>query len=58
MDMPWCPFNYLSRSLSQATTHPRHGMDLTGELDENKRYSLQYIFAYSAIWGIGGNVDR
>ena len=42
----------------QATTHPRNGLDLSGELDEPKRYSLQYIFAYSAIWGLGGNLDR
>ena len=26
-------------------------------LDENKRYMLQYIFAYSCIWGIGGNIE-
>ena len=32
-------------------------MDLSGALDDQKRHALQYIFAYSAVWGLGGNLD-
>ena len=42
----------------QAMTHPGQGMDLSKELDEAMRNALQYIFAYSVIWGLGGNLDR
>ncbi len=42
----------------QAALHPRNGLDLAQPLDDQSRISIQYAFAYSAVWGLGGNLAR
>ena len=42
----------------QALTLPNKGVHLGHpELDEPTKIGLQYIFAFSLIWGLGGNLD-
>ncbi len=50
--LPWCTPRV------QAVSHPRNGLVLIGEIDEGTKLAVQLIFAYSAIWGIGGNIER
>ena len=41
----------------QSVTTTPENLDLHAPLDDGTRIALQYVFAYSAIWGLGGNLD-
>ena len=49
--------NLPPRFYAQALTHPSKGLVLSGNVDDTTRNSLQYVFAFSAVWGIGGNMS-
>lgn len=38
-------------------TCPLRSLELTQHLGEGDKIALQYIFAFCAVWGIGGNLE-
>ncbi|KAJ9522810.1 hypothetical protein QJQ45_019798, partial [Haematococcus lacustris] len=43
--------------LFTALSHPGSGLVLSGELDESTKLALQYVFAFSLTWGLGGALE-